>query len=257
MRTTRLVTHGCRCVAAAIVGGVLAAVLSSAAPNTGTERDRVAVVAVPGDTLRGRATVTDGDTIVVAGTVVRLEGIDAPETAQSCRTSDGTSWPCGREATRALADLIGSANVSCTNTGLDKYGRVLGVCDANGHELNAQIVRRGWAWAFVRYSRAYVHEEARAKSDRVGVWQGDAQPAWEYRASRAARKPGGPGERTQVVATGETCTIKGNVTANGLIYHMPSTRWYDAIRMDVIRGKRWFCSEADALAAGWRAARLN
>lgn len=254
MRTARLLGHGLRCVVGALVGGGLAAVLTLATPTSAPRRSDPVSWAVM---LHGPAIVKDGDTLVVADKTVRLEGIDAPESEQSCGTSDGGSWPCGREATRALADLIGTANVTCTNRGLDRFGRILGVCSANGRELNAELVRRGWAWAFVRYSRAYVDVEARAKSDRVGVWQGHAQPPWEHRASRASGQSVQPQHPPTAAVAGEDCTIKGNVTASGHIYHTPSSRWYDAIRMDAGKGKRWFCSEPEAVAAGWRAARLN
>jgi endonuclease YncB( thermonuclease family) len=254
MRTARLLGHGLRGVAGALVGGGLAAVLVLATPATAPRSAQPLNVAA---TLQGRAVIKDGDTLVVAGTIVRLEGIDAPELEQSCRTSDGGSWPCGHEATRALADLIGAAAVACTNRGRDRYGRVLGVCSANGQDLNTQMVQLGWAWAFVRYSRAYVDVEARAKTDRVGVWQGDSQTPWDYRASRTTKKPSKRGRALPTAVANASCTIKGNVGASGLIYHTPSSRWYEAIRMDTGQGKRWFCSEPEAVAAGWRAARLH
>ena len=48
------------------------------------------------------------------------------------------------------------------------------------------------------------------------------------------------------------CAIKGNVTKNGRIYHMPWSPWYAQIKIEPDKGKRWFCTEAEALAAGWR-----
>ena len=48
------------------------------------------------------------------------------------------------------------------------------------------------------------------------------------------------------------CAIKGNVTAHGRIYHMPWSPWYEQVKIEARKGKRWFCSEAEALAAGWR-----
>ena len=49
------------------------------------------------------------------------------------------------------------------------------------------------------------------------------------------------------------CLIKGNVSARGeRIYHPPGCRYYNATRIDPARGERWFCSKAEALAAGWR-----
>ncbi len=51
--------------------------------------------------------------------------------------------------------------------------------------------------------------------------------------------------------------IKGNVSISGeRIYHVPGQAYYDETRIDRGRGERWFCSEAEARAAGWRRARV-
>jgi endonuclease YncB( thermonuclease family) len=199
----------------------------------------------PQNSLSGFARVIDGDTIEVAGRHVRLEGIDAPATAQSCGTSGSGTWACGPAAAAALEKLIGGAPVSCESRGVDKYGRTLGVCFVAGRDINAQMVREGFAWAFVKYSTSYVQEEAEARALHVGIWQGEAEPAWEFRAHRWAGAE-------QAAPNG--CAIKGNVTAHGRIYHMPWSPWYDRIKIDEAKGKRWFCTEAEALAAGWRPA---
>ena len=65
------------------------------------------------------------------------------------------------------------------------------------------------------------------------------------------------GERCWQVAEAAApkgCAIKGNVSANGRIYHMPWDPWYEKVKMDERRGKRWFCSQEEAASAGWRPA---
>ena len=59
-------------------------------------------------------------------------------------------------------------------------------------------------------------------------------------------------------AWGAKCDIKGNVstTTGERIYHVPGGRYYAATRISLINGERWFCSEAQARAAGWRKSRL-
>ncbi len=201
-------------------------------------------------TLIGRAEAIDGDTLLVGGIRVRLEGIDAPEAEQLCSQANGREWRCGADAHRVLVRLVAGAVVRCDERGLDKYKRILGVCRVGNLDINAALVRRGLAWAFVRYSRSYVAVEAEARAARVGIWSGTAQPPWDYRAERWSTAEVGS-------EAPKGCPIKGNVTANGRIYHLPWSPWYGRIRMDGAKGKRWFCSEDEAIAAGWRAARLN
>lgn len=52
------------------------------------------------------------------------------------------------------------------------------------------------------------------------------------------------------------CKIKGNVSIGSgeRIFHVPGQRYYAETRIDARFGERWFCSEADARAAGWRKA---
>lgn len=200
------------------------------------------------EAVTGHARVIDGDTIELSDARVRLEGIDAPEAGQSCPRRSAGSWACGKVAARKLAGLIDGRNLRCESRGTDSYGRILGVCFVDGRDLNAQMVRQGYAWAFVKYSDTYVSEEAEARAEHTGIWQAKAEPAWEYRAKRWAGA-----EQTAP----EGCAIKGNVSANGHIYHMPWSPWYGRVSIDKSKGERWFCSEADALAAGWRPVALH
>lgn len=53
------------------------------------------------------------------------------------------------------------------------------------------------------------------------------------------------------------CDIKGNISTSGeRIYHLPSNRYYAETIIDESKGERWFCSEAEARAAGWRPAKV-
>jgi hypothetical protein len=52
------------------------------------------------------------------------------------------------------------------------------------------------------------------------------------------------------------CAIKGNIGGSGKqIYHLPGQADYDATRINTGKGERWFCSEAEARAAGFRRAK--
>ena len=70
--------------------------------------------------LAGVASVIDGDTIEVHGQRIRLHGIDAPESRQSCRL-DGKPWQCGKDAANALADKIARRPVTCEDLGRDRF----------------------------------------------------------------------------------------------------------------------------------------
>ena len=197
--------------------------------------------------LSDLARVVDGDTLDVAGVRVRLHGIDAPESAQRCRTS-GRYWPCGRQAARALAARIGGRPVACEERDRDVYGRVVAVCTVAGLDLNEWMVAKGWAFAYRRYSGDYVGAESRARAARLGIWRGAVVAPWEWRRGRRLSGTGAAARRDA-----GRCRIKGNVGNSGRrIYHVPGGRYYDRTRIDTSRGERWFCSEREARAAGWR-----
>lgn len=193
--------------------------------------------------IDGIGRVVDGDTLDVGPTRVRLEGIDAPEIAQTCQTATGQTWNCGVAAAAMLRKLAEHKDVACDRKGLDRYRRTLATCFADGIDIDEAMVRAGLAWAFVRYSVVYVGVEAEARKAKIGVWQGAAEAPWDFRR-----------DEWQVAETTapKGCAIKGNVSSHGRIYHMPWDPWYDSVNMDLSRGKRWFCTEAEALEAGWR-----
>lgn len=236
-------------MAIALAGGIIAGngVVMGAAHVKANTPSLVAV--------SGSARIVDGDTIEVAGRRVRLEGIDAPEAGQTCpgRYVGGIlgPWRCGDVASAALQKLIGSKPVTCKAHKLDKYRRLVATCFAGRREINRSMVLQGHAWAFTRYSARYVEEEARARAAKAGIWASTerAQPAWEYRSRRWARAE---------QKAPEGCAIKGNISARGEhIYHAPWSPWYGKVRINAAAGERWFCDEAQAIAAGFRPARVR
>ena len=200
----------------------------------------------PGDTLSGRARLVDGDTIEVAGHSVRLHGIDAPETSQSCTDGDGRAFACGAAATEALRGLIGGGEVACAGDQHDRYGRLIAVCRSGGVELNREMVRLGMAVAYERYSDDYLPQQVEAYKAGRGLWAGEFEQPSDVRAASWDTA-------SQVAPEG--CPIKGNISRAGRIYHAPWSDSYARTRVDTAKGERWFCSEAEALRAGWRAPR--
>lgn len=77
----------------------------------------------------------DGDTLTLNGVTVRLQGIDAPESGQSCRNARDRSYPCGATATAALRLMMSAGGVRCDfepETG--RYGRRIGYCYLASHK---------------------------------------------------------------------------------------------------------------------------
>lgn len=195
--------------------------------------------------ISGVASVIDGDTIEIHGKRIRLHGIDAPESAQTCRRENGTIWRCGQQAANELSAFIGRRTVTCTRTDTDRYGRTVAICKTSTDDINEWMVRKGLAVAYRRYSGAYVAAETDAKMNKAGMWGGTFDMPWDWRR----------GQRSAEVPAGK-CAIKGNISRNGKrIYHIPGDRWYDATRINTEAGERWFCSESDARKAGWSRAR--
>lgn len=122
--------------------------------------------------VRGHAQIVDGDSLRVNGVEVRLHGIDAPELFQTCRNMLGKRYNCGKVARLHLAKLIGRHKVHCRKVTTDRYGRMVAICKVNGWDIGKQMVRDGWAIAYVRYSRLYVSAERAARRDRRGLWAG-------------------------------------------------------------------------------------
>lgn len=144
-------------------------------------------------TLTGRASVIDGDTLEIHGQRVRLSGIDAPESAQQCRNADSDLYRCGAKAANALDDHIAGRPVSCEGVGKDQYGRTVAVCSIDGEDIATWLVRAGLAFDWPRYSRGkYTAAQKEAVRAGRGVWAGSYVVPWAYRACiRNGGRPSG------------------------------------------------------------------
>jgi endonuclease YncB( thermonuclease family) len=210
---------------------------------------------VPQERVSGRAQITDGDSFEIGSTSIRLFGIDAPEGSQSC-TRDSRDWACGNEATRKLRSLTGDRTVTCTQRDIDDYGRTVAVCRSGGVDLAAEMARAGFATAYRRYSNDYVDEENDARTARRGIWAGEFTPPEAYRRAEAPAPRSSSDARLPAQRNDDGCAIKGNINGEGeRIYHVPRSASYDDTTIDERRGERWFCTEVEARAAGWRAPR--
>lgn len=197
----------------------------------------------------GTARVIDGDTIDVAGTRIRLFGIDAPEGAQSCTDRSGAVLQCGEWVTSEVRAQFQGVTVRCESVEADRYGRVVATCGVAGRDMGQDLVAQGLAFAYAKYSRRYIATEAAAKQARRGIHRYRIDRPDLYRAAKreATASPTPP--------TG-ACTIKGNISSKGVrIFHVAGQRDYARTSIRTDKGERWFCSVSQARAAGWRAAK--
>ncbi len=201
--------------------------------------------AASAETYSGTIRIVDADTLWAGGTKIRLHGIDAQEMAQTCELADGRAWACGQWATDQARALYEGAFAICDRAGPNSYDRVVARCRVDGQDIAMRLVRDGVAEAAPKYSLDYVDAEKAAWFEGLGIWRGRVQSPADFRA----------GVNTVALRPAEAeCTIKGNISENGQIYHLPGQRFYAATRISNLRGERWFCTEAEALAAGWRPA---
>ena len=135
----------------------------------------------------GKAKIIDGDTIHLGKNTIRLHGIDAPETNQTCTVNE-TVWYCGVESTKVLQNFISKNEVICEIIDVDQYNRFIGVCFVNDKNINQYMVRNGWAIAYRYYSLDYISDEAIAKNSRLGIWKGSFQEPYLFRKNQKKRR---------------------------------------------------------------------
>ena len=200
-----------------------------------------------GSEIAGIPRVVDADTIEIGKFKIRLFGIDAPESRQTC-TRQGADWLCAQEASRFLRSLLANDPLKCTQEDVDRYGRIVATCiNSDGEDISSLLVSNGWALAYERYSPRYKTHEIDARARKVGLWSGEFIAPSEWR--RGVRSPRGGASAD----SNKSCRIKGNINSKGeRIFHTPGTAGYESTRIDITKGERHFCSEAEALEAGFR-----
>lgn len=134
------------------------------------------------------------------------------------------------------------------------------------------MVQQGWAVAYREYSKQYVDLEEEAKREGRGIWVGEFDNPAEWRRQQRGGGSGSSSNNNSNSNIGvnasipspssslneEGCTIKGNISSNGeKIYHVIGSPSYAATIINESKGERWFCSEDEAVAAGWRKAQSS
>lgn len=191
--------------------------------------------------------VIDGDTIEIeTGETVRYIGMNTPETVHPTKPVE-----CfGKEASAKNKELVAGKKVRLVSdvSERDKYGRLLRYVYIGDSFINLELVKEGYAYASafppdVKFSDVFLNAQRYAIENKLGLW-GSCEDVGEVNASKdAPEKDSG------------ACDIKGNVSKSGeKIYHVKGCDYYDETKIDESKGERWFCSEREALDAGWRKA---
>jgi micrococcal nuclease len=226
--------------------------------------------------------VVDGDTIKVringVKTTVRIIGIDTPELHKP-----GFAQACfAQPAASRMQSLVQSKPVRLqadpTQENVDRYGRLLRhVLLPDDRSVAGMLIREGFGREYT-YDAPYAGQSAyraaqvAAKAAGAGLWtecggfptavplppKTTAAPAPQTSKVPLTRDAPPPwtSEQAPPEQQSSACDIKGNINGKGeKIYHTRGSRSYAATKITESKGERWFCSTAEAEAAGWRAPR--
>lgn len=206
--------------------------------------------------VQGRALVVDGDTLEVAGTRVRLAGIDAPEPDQLCSTegdvlaASSATYRCGEEAAAALADRIGSDPLVCEPQVTADSTVLVALCELNGEDLGAWMTRNGWARADPVHGSLYAPEERLAQAAHKGIWRGDFLNPWDWRRQRRAATESAV-QRLRIAV--DAANIRAEPSRQGrLLATLPR----DTVVEQLGQSGEWYRVRPPQGASGWMLGRL-
>ncbi|OGY17430.1 MAG: hypothetical protein A2785_01135 [Candidatus Chisholmbacteria bacterium RIFCSPHIGHO2_01_FULL_49_18] len=171
--------------------------------------------------------VSDGDSLVLTdGRQVRLRHVDAPE----------LGFCGGQEAKDLLTELVKGKSLTISEEVTDYHGRPLALVYAGGDLVNLAMVESGWARYHTDKSSAalQLREAAnRAREGNLGIFS----PLCYQKEN-----PDNP-----------ACAVKGNIDKNSDArkYYLPGCAQYNFTIIEKDIGESWFCSEKEALAAGF------
>lgn len=200
--------------------------------------------------------VVDGDTIDVSidGKVKRLRliGINTPEIIDPRKPVECFGVEASNKAKTLLTGKKISLETDDSQGELDKYNRLLRyVFLEDGTNINLLMIKEGYAYEYTydlpyKYQTEFKNAQKQAEANKAGLWSLNACN----------------GDTTKSVSTNATetsnanfCTIKGNISSSKeKIFHMIGCGSYNKTVIDESKGEKWFCSEKEAIDAGWRKA---
>ncbi|HTK04571.1 MAG TPA: thermonuclease family protein [Candidatus Eisenbacteria bacterium] len=233
--------------------------------------------AQPARDLHKVVKVVDGDTvdIDIDGKTerIRIIGINTPETVDPRRPVE-----CfGKEASARAKQLLDGKSVRLeadpSQGERDKYDRLLRfVFLEDGTDFGKTMIKDGYAYEYTydspyKYQSAYKAAQRDAESGKRGLWADSVctvakttatppPPAAPAPQPTPATTPSPSAPVPTPAPAPSACDIKGNISSSKeKIYHVPGCGSYNQTVIDTSAGERWFCSEQEAVAAGWRKAK--
>jgi micrococcal nuclease len=203
--------------------------------------------------------VVDGDTLDLningATERIRLIGIDTPEVVDPRKPVQCFGLEASNQAKAVLTGQSVALEKDPSQGERDKYGRLLGyIFLRDGTNFNKQMIREGYAYEYTynlpyKYQTEFKAAENYARINKLGLWADDSCIDV---ATPVSTNTNTNSNTNTAAATG--CVIKGNITTEK-IYHLPGCGSYYKTTIDESKGERWFCTETEAVAAGWRKAK--
>lgn len=193
--------------------------------------------------------VADGDTITILANgkplKIRLYGIDAPEKSQAF----------GQKAQDFTASMVAGRQISVEPRDTDRYGRTVALVFVDSINLNEQIVKQGYGWAYSQYCKAsfckdWLKLEENARDAKKGLWaESNPIPPWDFRQGQRTSS-GSEHDFTVPPSTAQSVpggsgTYHGNV--NSHVFHGSGCRDYNCRNCTVV-----FNSTQEATGAGFR-----
>jgi endonuclease YncB( thermonuclease family) len=192
------------------------------------------------------ASVFDGDSFTLDGQSIELAGIDAPELGQVCPHHSEREGRCGLMAAYELRKRLQlePRPLRCWPQGPGRDGAVVATCAAGEDDVAVQLLDAGYAFALAEAQIDYRLAEEKARTAGLGLWAGSAiTPPWAWRGDR---------KKLEEPTPEQGCVIAGVADQGARLYYGPLDADYGAKTADRQAVERWFCSDDEARAAGWR-----
>lgn len=206
--------------------------------------------------------VVDGDTVKlnVEGKTetFRLIGMDTPETVDPRKEVQCFGVEASNKAKELLSGKKVRIETDATQGTYDKYNRLLGyVYLESGLFYNQYMIEQGYAHEYTyntpyKYQTEFKNAEKKAQADKAGLW---SSSTCNGDTTKIASTNSTPTQTSNTTTNTNSCTIKGNISSSKeKIFHVVGCGSYNKTVIDESKGEKWFCSEQEAINAGWRKA---